>query len=334
MAETQNIATIGEIVADRIFDVFGWKAIGPRNLNWECIDKEAHHRKRVTTHPSDVVFTYTDPYLGFPLFLNTDLKSYARDSITSTAVGEALRSLAYTVDCAGKAERWAEHYVGHKENWVVSGLLFIYNHDGAYHRDFDVLLQQVKPRQVPLPPGKRIFVLGPKRIEYLNAIVHDVYDGRGQKKLPDKEFCGFYTPDLIGAKVRTSKIGPSTIEMLLGPWQVLRFDNNATANRLKGWWIYYAGEGKTVDEFNFLLDYIFTYQLLGDEDAIEIRMPFGCPEATAIFDRAKRHYGQEFWPVGETSPQDFLKRLERITCRRVTGFSDHFSDVEIGMKRR
>ncbi|PYJ10657.1 MAG: hypothetical protein DMF06_05565 [Verrucomicrobia bacterium] len=334
MSETENIAAIGNIISDQIFDVFGWQSVGPRNLNWECVDQEAHQRKRVKTHPSDVVFTYSDPYGGFPLFLNTDLKSYARDSITAAAVQEALGALAYTVDCAAKAPRWADHYAAHKENWSVAGLLFIYNHDGGYHRDFDVLLDQVKPGQVRLPPGKRIFVMGPTRIEYLNTIAHDISAQRGREKLPAKEKCGFYTPDLIGAKVRTSKIGPATVEMLLGPWQVLHFDNTAAKGGRKGWWIYYIGEGSSVDEFNFLLDYIFTYQLLGDEDVIDIRMPFGVTEAPAVFDRAKRFYGEEFWPVGDTSPQDFESRLQRVTCSVVTGFSDRFSEIEIGMKRR
>src|SRR3989442_2631594 len=99
--ESQNIALIAERASSEIFDVFGWRLVGPRNKNWACVERERHDRRRVGTHPSDAVFRYEDPWSGKEAYVTSDLKSYARGSIQQQPVVSALRNLSRSVECAG-----------------------------------------------------------------------------------------------------------------------------------------------------------------------------------------------------------------------------------------
>ena len=67
------------------------------NINWPCENQEKHE---VKTHPSDVVFWYDEPYSQSRTYVNCDLKSYAKGSITAASVREAIESLAKTLSCA------------------------------------------------------------------------------------------------------------------------------------------------------------------------------------------------------------------------------------------
>nr|WP_315206710.1 hypothetical protein [uncultured Albidiferax sp.] len=82
MAETANIAAIAEKLSGELFAEFFWKRTGPMNENWACA-KPDHHN--VKTHPSDVVFYYDEPYAKQRIYVNCDLKSYAKSSITMPA---------------------------------------------------------------------------------------------------------------------------------------------------------------------------------------------------------------------------------------------------------
>src|SRR5579864_3009862 len=107
MPETSKIAEIAEKVSDDILKVFGWTRRPARDRNWPCCTEK--HKK--TTHPSDVVFSYDDPIEHSSIFVTTDLKSYARDSITLLQVKKALKDLAMTIECAAKSAHWQELYV-------------------------------------------------------------------------------------------------------------------------------------------------------------------------------------------------------------------------------
>jgi hypothetical protein len=335
MSETGNIQQMAQILSEPIFTTFGWIQVGPTDVDWDCVEMEKHARKKAKTHPSDAVFKYYDPYRGIDIYLNTDLKSYKSNTLEKTDLAATLRQLARATECANKSQKWAELFANEQRNWQVSGLLFIFNNDGKYDKDFGSVLAEVQPNEVPVAEGQCVYVLGPKDICYLNTIAHDINASRGQKKLPDAEFCGFYYPDLedaIAAKSR--KHSAATIEQMLSPWQLLRYDKQIPAGTQSGYYFYYRGTGKSVDEFKYLLDYMFKYQLLGDLDQICIRMPFACSEAAAIFERAKIQYQEEFWSVGNAGPEVFGERLKRITCSSITPMEEKFSSVEIGMKKK
>jgi hypothetical protein len=335
MSETVNTQEMAQILSEPIFTTFGWIRVGPTDTNWECVELEKHGKKKAKTHPSDAVFRYYDPYRGVDVYLNTDLKSYKADTLEKTELAATLRNLARATECATKSEKWAELFANEEKNWQVAGLLFIYNHDGNYDRDFTEVLTEVQPSEVPVAEGQCVYVLGPKDICYLNTVALDINANRGQKLLPDAEFCGFYYPDLedaIAAKSR--KHSAATIEQMLSPWQILRYDKHDSQSLKSGYYFYYRGEGKSVDEFKYLIDYIFKYQLLGDLDQISIRMPFASTGAAAIFERSKIQYQDDFWSVGNASPEAFGERLKRITCNPISSVKEKFSVTAIGMKKR
>lgn len=91
MAETANIAAMAERLSNELFSEFFWKRTGPMNANWACQKQQRHEKK---THPSDVVFYYDDPYSRHRVYVNCDLKSYAKSSITAPALRGALESLS------------------------------------------------------------------------------------------------------------------------------------------------------------------------------------------------------------------------------------------------
>lgn len=330
MSETANVAAIAEILSNEVFGVFGWKEVGPRNHKWSCVEQERHRKK---VHPSDVVFKYRDPYRGIDIYLNTDLKSYASNTVESANFGTALKSLAMAVECANKSEQWQRAYLDSRSNHDVVGLLFVYNHDGEYDKDFQGRLSDVSAFNVKAAKGRRVFVMGPDRIAYLNTIAKDILQQRGAKKLPASEACHFYCPDLENAKVTSQKHGAASIEMLLGPWQIMHFKASKKEHAGPGYFFYSAGAGASEEEFMYLLDFIFNYQLLGDNDSICIRMPFASDDSFPYFERALKRYADEFWPINNDSRKEFEERLKRITLKKITDIKTVFSTTEIGMKR-
>src|ERR1043165_5667636 len=90
MSETSNIAEIARIVAKDIFGVFGWNTIGPKDHDFSCA-LHAEHGK--TTHPADVVFWYEDPYVNQKIFLNTDLKSWKKETFGKPKIRGEITSL-------------------------------------------------------------------------------------------------------------------------------------------------------------------------------------------------------------------------------------------------
>lgn len=333
MSETRNLEDMAKVLSEPIFTTFGWQRVGPENPNWDCVERDKHNKNKVKTHPSDVVFRYPEPYLGFDVYLTTDLKSYGANSINKSSLTPYLKSLAQSVECANKSGDWAKLYATDSKNWEVNGLLFVYNHDGNYDRDFDAVLSEIQFSDVPLALSQKVFVLGPSQIEFLDSVATDISIERGQKRLPDEKFCGFYYPDLEESKAQAKKVLPAaTIEMLLGPWIVLRYQTFETGSMKAGYYFYYRGAGSSVDEFEYVLDYIFNYQLLEDYDHISIRMPFGDPKAPAIFQRAKRRYHDEYWPLAQSATENAEGRLSRIDCQLIAKFKERFSSIQLGMK--
>lgn len=156
MGETDNIARMASKVSDELLGVFGWRRTGPVNENWQCVT-EAHAK---TTHPSDVVFSYEDPYRDLTIFWTVDLKSYAAGTINKGVVRNACGSLVKAVECAGVCQGWHSKYVDVETNWRCDGLLFVYNHDGAYAGDFGEYIQDLDMSTLALPKGRRVVALG------------------------------------------------------------------------------------------------------------------------------------------------------------------------------
>jgi hypothetical protein len=115
-----------------------------------------------------VVFYYDEPNRLVRTYVNTDLKSYKKGSITSTAIASAIESLALTLECAELSEEWREKFVHDEKSYEIAGLLFIYNHDGEYDKDFDQILAKVNHEKLKIPKDSKIFIFGPSHIRWLD----------------------------------------------------------------------------------------------------------------------------------------------------------------------
>jgi hypothetical protein len=331
--ENQNIAVMAELVSKEIFDVFGWRQVGPKNKNWACVEHDKHDRKSTKMHPSDVVFRYEDPWSGKDVYVTSDLKSYAMGTISQQPTIRALRNLSRGTECANKSEEFQTLYVDSTRQHHVIGMLFIYNHDGAYDEDFTAAIEAVNPSQADVAENDRVGVIGPKRVIYLNTIAKDILIAQGRKGDfgPDAQWAFHYpNPQTIRFAKTTSSV--ANLETLLCPWLILRYAKPTIGVSRFGYFVYYDGRGNSVDEFQFLIDYLFKYQIATDNVNISIRMAFGCPEAPAFFQKAKDNYVTDYWPIANVSPEQVRQRMANIQLHTVTSLVPRFSEVELGME--
>src|SRR5437763_1617077 len=140
MAETANIAKMAEQLSKQLFNEFLWRPIGSTNQNWPCEESERH---KAATHPSDVVFFYDNPYAVSRTYVNCDLKSYKASSIKAAAISSAMESLANTLHCAEKSPEFQHQFTHEHVNTEICGLLFVYNHDGEYDKNFRLSLSEM-----------------------------------------------------------------------------------------------------------------------------------------------------------------------------------------------
>lgn len=312
MSETSEIAEIARVVAKDIFGVFGWQSVGPKDHDFDCVSQEAHERR---THPSDIVFWYDDPYENQKIFLNTDLKSWKAATFSKAKVRGELTSLCQATECANVSRSWGELYGDSNSRYKVHGLLFLFNHDRAYDGILARILGDYDAECFGLPKSSRVFVFTPNTIVYLAAVANDIVNSRGRGELPQNDGARFYYPDLVDVHPKSNERHVATAEVLCSPWQVLRYITppaSPTGRAQVGYLVYYRGKGATEDEFKYLIDYFFRYQLLGDDETICVRMPYADDNAAAIFARAKDGYADEFYGL-----QEFRQRLNRITFKRI-----------------
>jgi hypothetical protein len=324
MAETSKIAKMAEFVSKEIFETFGWTQFGPRDANWECVI-EQHGCK---THPSDVVYFYDDPYESTRIYVNADLKSYAKKTINPARLAGAISSLAKTTECANVSPGWSSLYSPQTGNWTAVGCLLVYNHDGEYDSDFQKLLDGVHPANFGIAAPRRMFLLGPQDAVYLLTVAHDIVWLRGKGDLPAPELCHFYYPDLVKVKARSSSPSAASIETLMGPWLILRYRKGAATVVEEGTIAYYRGPADSPDEWKYFLDYLFRYQLVADSTLIRVRVPFASKNAAAHFDRAKQDYVENAHPRDK---EQFEARLKSVQFESVTNMTPVFSEVELGM---
>ncbi|WP_426750247.1 hypothetical protein [Myxococcus sp. Y35] len=324
MSESNNIAAMADKISMEIFSVFGWQRVGPKDTNWPCV-LEGHGKK---THPSDVVFWYDEPYRDERIYVNVDLKSYSALKIEKSDLAAAARSLAMATECANQSEEWQKRFVNDGMNRSVAGMLFIYNHDAEYDGDFQRKIDNVDGKAFSLASGLRMFIVGPSEISYLRTVSNDISVMRGLEQMPKASECKFYYPDLVEVRARSNSLGAATLEMLTGPWQTLRYRNEKDGSSWDEVLIYYRGDGNSTDEFMYLIDYLFRFQLLEENTRIRLRLPNGKQEAPVIFERAAEKYADHF-----AISRDIKKRLTQIRCEVVSSIITKFSELELGMRR-
>ena len=320
MPETMNIEALAELISKKIFDEFNWKLKKPININWNCEKPKQHGSEKSLkkTHPTDVVFYYNDPYSTKTVYVNCDLKSYAKDSITKSAIKIALKSLIKSVECANISKEWKNHYLVTKATPKVVGLLFVYNHDGTYDKTFNNELNLID--DLKIPKSVNISVFSPKLIIYLYSIAKDIKELRGDGKIAKKDECTFYYPDKQKSKLSNiSGKNAATIETLLSPWIIYKSNSN-------NFIIYYLDSGETYQEFIYLIEYLFLYQLINIDYKLEIRALNANKIVSNNFDNAVRYYCENY-----QTDSKLENRLNQVKFSKVDLVSSAISDMDIGM---
>lgn len=325
MAETANIAKIAEKLSAELFKEFFWSPIGPRNQNWEC-EEQARHG--TTKHPTDVVFYFDEPYSKARTYVNCDLKSYAKGTIKAQAIHSAIESLSRAINCAEKSESWRKFYIHDHVSPEICGLLFVYNHDGGFDKDFSYFLRSFKTEKLDLPSGSKIVVLGPEDILWLDNVRLEITMLRGKGTLPLAPKCRFFYPHLTRRpNVQLKEARAATLEMLTAPWIILEYEVPNTERKL-GYLVFYRRQGEETSEFLYLIDYLKHYQILRENVSITIKTYETAANAHSSFDKAVQQYVDECGGP-ET---DLAKLLIAIRYEKMTQMTSVFSDIELGME--
>ncbi|EKJ8518409.1 hypothetical protein PZT66_30085 [Pseudomonas aeruginosa] len=323
MAETDNIAKMAEILSDELFSEFMWNRVGPFNRNWACEERESH---KVDTHPSDVVFWYEEPYSIYRTYVNCDLKSYKKETITTEKVKAAVVSLANSLGCAEKSIDWQSEYTHPHVSKKICGLLFIYNHDGRFDADFSKRINVISPESLSIPKGSKLVVMGPDDIRWLINVKDEIVRMRGLQRLPPREQCEFYYPHLVRKNnLKFDKAPAATLEMLTSSWFILRasFEKGGLKNNYV---VFYRRKGYEVAEFLYLLDCLAHYQILVAGNAVGIKILSPHESAAAKFQLAVDEYAER---CGGGEMEKILKDIKFEKMSKVT---QEFSEVEIGMR--
>lgn len=328
--ETANIAEIASVISREIFRNFGWSLRPARDQNFPCNDKNhcgsGKSGKSKIQHPADAVFFYEDPYLGKQIYLHTDLKSYAKTSITNTSLRKAFVSLAMTVECAQSSDVWRERYLTDPdERHEVRGLLFVHNHDQGYGASFQDALSKMNVNNIPVARDSVLHFLGPQDIQRLYTITNDMARLRDNGEL-DRN-CTFYYPDLVMRRRHGDGWNQAaTIESLTGPYLIIK--HKSCENAGEGYIIYYNREGDSVEEFEYFLDSLSRFQMLERDQVIRVRVTNSAnQDLKSVFDQAKHRYAKAWGFL-----RDRQEIVENISISRVTSVVATYNPGEIGWR--
>lgn len=329
MAETANIGEIAAKISEDIFEHFLWDRHQKRDDNFKCTNPKhkGDSGNQKDTHPGDVVFSYEDPYLGHRIYLHTDLKSYATDSITSTRLRGALKSLCMATECANESAEWREKYsIINSEVHEVRGLLFVHNHDHEYDKPFYDAIDRVNLQALALAPGMLVHFFGPHDIQRLYSIANDLIRLRFQQVIPDEYT--YYYPDLVMSRRQGDVWNQSaTIEMLTGPYIIIK--HGPTSKHGSGYLIYYNRPGKSPEEFEYFLDSLSRYQMLESTEKIRIRVTDSAAsnDLKSVFQTAKNKYAKA-WGFDQAREEI----LNQIDIERVTNMTSTYNPGDLGWR--
>ncbi|MEZ9074089.1 hypothetical protein BCT41_24665 [Vibrio splendidus] len=326
MSETTNTAKMAELVSSEIFKFFKWERRKSKDRNWSCASPEVH-KTQAGTHPSDVVFYYQHPYLGEDIYVNTDLKSYAKDTIKTNKIATAITSLAKATHCANHSKSFAKKYLHTDEQLDVVGMLFVYNHCGEYDRDFDKLLRTIPHEDLALGEHNKLYVLSPEKIRKIFDITNDISRLISKDALPKPSKYSFLYPDLVLTKNRLGDSEPATLEMILSDTLIIKHEYDEDENILSGYVVYYSKEDPRIEDFIYLLDSFSHYQMLDKGKPIKIRYTkkeYDEDDLANKFEAAITKYSA----IWGKKKQELEKK---VTFNIISTFSPHFSQSVIGM---
>lgn len=324
MSETSQIAAMAIKVADDLFKVFKWERKIAEDHSWDCVAPELHGDKK--DHPSDCVFFYKNPYDNEIKYINTDLKSYAKKSITKDSISTAIHSLTYATNCASFNPNWKKLYHPETSSSVL-GMLFVYNHCNEYNGDFNAIIDSININHNHLDARRQVYVCGPKKVNELYSIANDIRTMTGKRELPfDDEFCFFHPNEMMTKNHFDSDYNePATIEILTSPWIIVK--HAKVENCLAGYLIYYTGEGEEVDEFMYLLDALSYYQILNNKNSVRIKFTKNNSHSSLNLTVAIKRY---FNDLGHDDKK-IDEMIELIVRGTIDEVHPKFSPIEIGV---
>ncbi|MHC9034250.1 hypothetical protein ACYTTR_00835 [Cobetia marina] len=329
MAETVNVGEIANRLSQEIFRHFKWKSHPLKDENFTCHNTSHTSEKGApkSTHPGDVVFSYDDPYLGTTIYLHTDLKSYGGDSITTTKLRNAFKSLCMTVECARESENWRDIYsVDRSEDYEIRGFLFIHNHDNGYEKNFYESIDKINLHNLPVPRNTYIHFVGPHDIQRLYSIGNDIIRLKDADELP-KQY-SFYYPDLVMWRRHGDVWGqPATIESLTSPYLIIK---HGPAEQISpGYLVYYNRPGESVQEFEYFLDSLSRFQMLDSDEIVRIRVTHNSPDEKmrSNFQAAKKKYARSW---GFDPSREAI--LDRINIDKITAVTSTYNPGDMGWR--
>ncbi|WP_270830451.1 hypothetical protein [Aeromonas sp. QDB63] len=345
MAENGPIEELAKIISKEIFDRFLWKRVGPGDQDFDCVNEAEHKpqdKAQKHTHPVDVVFSYKDPYLNKTIYLNTDLKSYSKKTITVKKIEDALISLANTIDCATYSEFWEEKYITEVGNYDIRGLLFIYNHDNEFTHNFYHYFNPPKPEgkarrpnsintsRINIKENQQIHIIEPGIINYMMTLLSDMDSLIAKSEFPSEGGYGFFYPQLTYHKILVNEQHlPATIELLTSPFLIIKHDEVMGVNtktmtvelkNAEGYIVYYNRSGDTDLEFMYLFELLANYQILNFKNKIKIRIASLNRSASIIsnYKRAVEKYAHE-WGY-DSDAKKYLDNIELFLIPTVKSF--------------
>ncbi|WPN75668.1 hypothetical protein [Pseudomonas germanica] len=356
--ERAGIAAIATKIAEEIAPWLKWKIHAPYDQNFSCNQVASHATKKTDptkppakehNHPVDSVYSYIDPYTDRTVAINTDLKSYAKDSIKQSAMRTALKSLAQSIDCARYSIEWKEKYSFTEENIDIRGMLFVYNHDGDWDGNFHEIFygnktlkklgrqsrteneNDINIQNIGLQENQQIHILDPNSIKYIKTVIDDLEKLHSRRQFNKKNYQFFY-PDLNLHKVnKPPSERPATLELVSAPFMIIEYQGSKFYDEEgiqveeieAGYKIYYREKIRDWKDLFFLIDSLSNYQILNSDKKISIR-PISHDQDETIkshFRTAKNEYTKKW---GKT------EILNNIEFEPIATVSDFFSKQDIG----
>lgn len=317
MAETSNISKMANLISEEIFSVFNWEQCKALDQNWECVDLE--HDKQ--THPADVVFYYLDPYTNIKNYVHTDLKSFSKSTIENLDLSPVIESLSMQVECSENSPEWQKLYTTENDNFIVHGMLFLYNHDNQYIKPLTSKLTNINTKVINIPRHSKIVVFTPADIHWLHNIANYIIYLKGTKKLSDN-YTFFYPQRKSQATIGQSKY--ATLEVLTSPWIIIE---DISPKKVKTISVFYRPSGEEEDEFKYLLDYLRQNSHLEEDNIINIYQLDQNQFAPTIFEKAVDEYIKALNIVDNI----LIEVIKNIQLIKINNIKSEFSELEIGM---
>ncbi len=254
--------------------------------------------------------------------LNTDLKSYKKDSISQVNIRKSIKSLANTIDCAQGSPIWKAKYAPPSESYEVRGMLFVYNHDDAYDKDFFNSFKEIRVENLVVKKNSIVHILEPKRIRYLYNVITDMKNLYAEDIFPKDDY-SFYYPDLHLHKTNGIRSQHSaSIELLTAPYMIIshgdftKTENETTViTEEKGYLIYYNRDGSTQEEFMYLFDTLSRFQMLNDN--IRIRVANNNPHSNIMINYSNAITSYVTAWGSDSNKKDQLKNIKFDTLTAV-----------------